>query len=221
MESSWWPKSFRDFSLDFFAGEVAAFRPSVYRNCKSDDRLSCSKALNVSVFARIAFLTSWFHQDVLFSHSSATLSCFYPQLSAADKLIADLNSSHSLSMSLDTSESCLNLGDILDANCFLTSLSSKSLPFDPVSQRQSVGFPVWPRFWKSQGTYYQKVISWQFSTSLHSNVQHIRKQIWRNYAKIYQRFLIHTRSMPYIVVNLSVLEKGIHDPKSVATTELQ
>ena len=65
------------------------------------------------------------------------------------------------------------------------------------------------------------VISWLFSTSLHSNVKHIRKQIWRNYAKIYQRFLIHTRSIPRILVNLSVVEKGIHDAETVATTELQ
>ena len=42
-----------------------------------------------------------------------------------------------------------------------------------------------------------------------------------NYAKIYQRFLIHTRSIPCILVNLSVLEKGIHDAKPIATTELQ
>ena len=95
--------------------------------------------------------------------------------------------------------------------------------------------PIW--FGKSQTTcwisclakvskvvrniYYQMVINWQFSTSLHSNVQHIRKQIWRNYAKIYQRFLIHARSIPCIFVNLSVLENGIHDAESVATTELQ
>ena len=32
------------------------------------------------------------------------------------------------------------------------------------------------------------VISWKFSSSLHSNIQHIRKQIWRNYAKIIKDF---------------------------------
>ena len=41
-------------------------------------------------------------------------------------MIADLNSSHFFSMSSDTSGSCLNLDDMLDANCFLTSLSSKA-----------------------------------------------------------------------------------------------
>ena len=86
----------------------------MYRDCKSNDDLSCSKALNASFFARIASLTSWFHQGVLFSLSSATLSRFRPQLSAVDKMIADLNSSHSFSISSDTLGSCLNLDDILD-----------------------------------------------------------------------------------------------------------
>ena len=110
----------------FFTAEVAAFRASVYRDCKSDDDLSCSQALNASFSARIASLTSWFHQGVLFSLSPATLSRFRPQLSAADEMIADLKSSHSLSMFSDTSGSCLNLDDMLDANCFLTSLFSKA-----------------------------------------------------------------------------------------------
>ena len=90
----------------------------------------------------------------------------------------------------------------------------QSLSFDHVSNRRLVGFPVWPRFRKLQETYYQIVISWQFSTSLHAIVQHIQKQIWRN-------FLIHTRSITCLLVNLSVLEKGIHDTESVATTKLQ
>ena len=112
--------------LDFFTAEVAAFRASVYWNCKSDDDLSCSQTLNASFFSRIASLTSWFHLGVLFSLSPATLSRFRPQLSAADEMIVDLNSSHYFSTSSDTSGSWLNLGDILDANCFLTSLSSKA-----------------------------------------------------------------------------------------------
>ena len=97
----------------------------------------------------------------------------------------------------------------------------QSLPFDPVRHRQPVRFPVWLKFRKLQRTYYQMVISWQFSTSLHWNVQHIKKQIWQNYAKIYCRFLIHTRSIPCILVNLSVMGKDIHDEESVATTNLQ
>ena len=84
--------------------EVAASRASVYRDCKSDGDLSGCKALNASSFARKASLISWFHQGVLFSLSPATPSRFCPQLSTADEMIADLNSSHSPSMSLDTSE---------------------------------------------------------------------------------------------------------------------
>ena len=34
------------FSLDFFTAEVPVFRASVYRDCKSDDDLSCSQASN-------------------------------------------------------------------------------------------------------------------------------------------------------------------------------
>ena len=89
--------------MDLLTAEVAAFRASEYRDCKSDDDLSCSQALNASFFARISSLTSWFHQDVLFSLSPATPSRFRPQLSAADQMIADLNSSHSFSMSTETS----------------------------------------------------------------------------------------------------------------------
>ena len=106
--------------------KVAAFRASLYRDCKSDDDLSCSKALNASFFAQIACLTSWFHQGVLFSLSPATLSRFLPQLSAANEIIADLNSSHSFSTSSDALVSCLNLDDLLDANCFLAFSSSKA-----------------------------------------------------------------------------------------------
>ena len=55
------------------------------------------KALDASFFALIASLTFWFHQGVIFSLSLATLSHFWTQLSAADEIIADLNSSHFLS----------------------------------------------------------------------------------------------------------------------------
>ena len=44
-------------------------------------------------------------------------------------------------MSSDTSENCLNLNDILDANCFLTSLFSiASHLILEVTER----FPTWP-----------------------------------------------------------------------------
>ena len=111
--------------MDFFTAEVAAFCAS-YWDCKSDNDLSSSKALNASFFTRLASLPCWFYQRVLFSLSPATLSRFHSQLSAANEMIADLNSSHSFLMSLDISGGYLNLDDILDTNCFLTSLSSKA-----------------------------------------------------------------------------------------------
>ena len=102
----------------------------MYRDCKSDRDLSCSQALNASFFARIASFISWFHQGALISQSPvltfpATLSRFLLQHSAADEVIADLNSSHSYSMSSDATGSCMNLDNRQDANCFLTSLYSK------------------------------------------------------------------------------------------------
>ena len=119
---------------------------SVYRDCKSNEDLSCSKALNASFFARIACLTSGFHLGVLLPLSPATLSRFLPQLSAADDMIADLNSSHSFSMSFNASGSCLNLDDILNANYFAYFFVFQSLPFDPRSHVQSVAFRVWRSF---------------------------------------------------------------------------
>jgi len=123
LESNRRPNSFHDFSLDFFTAKAAAIRSSEYWDCKSDDELFCNKALNASFFAQIAFLTSWFHQGVLFSLSPATLSRFCSQHSTAEAMIADLNNAHSISMSSDSSRSCLNFAVILDSNCFLTSLS--------------------------------------------------------------------------------------------------
>jgi len=38
--------------------------------------------------------------------------------------------------------------------------------------------------------------------------------------KIYHRFLLHTWSVPSILVKISELKKGIHDAEFVATTEL-
>ena len=39
----------------------------------------------------------------------------------------------------------------------------------------------------------------------------------QNNAKVYQRLLRHTRSLPCVLVDISVLEKGIHHTDSVAT----
>ena len=80
------------------------------------------KVLLSSFFHRI----SCFYQGVLYSLFSATLRRFRPQHSATDETIANLHSSHSFSISSDASGSCLNLDDILDANCFLPSLFSKA-----------------------------------------------------------------------------------------------
>ena len=121
LESNRRPNYSRDFSLEIFTAEVAALRASVYRDCKSNDDLSCSTVLNASFFARIASLTSWFYQGVLFLLSHASLSRFRQQLSAAD-----LNSNHTFSMPSDTSGRCLNLDDVLNANRLLTSLSSNA-----------------------------------------------------------------------------------------------
>ena len=114
------------FSLSFFTAKVATFCYSVYRDYKSDDNLSWSQVLSATFFARIASLTSWFHQDVLFSLSPTNECRFCQQLSADDEMIVDLSSSQSFSMSSDETGSCLNLDDILDENSFLISLSSKA-----------------------------------------------------------------------------------------------
>ena len=82
------------------------------------------------------------------------------------------------------------------------------LSFNLASHRRSLQFPVWPRFRKSQGTAYQGCQL--MIHHLHSNVQHIRKQIWRKYARTYQTILFQTRSIPCISVDLSAKGKGIH-----------
>ena len=165
------------------------------------------KALNASFFARIASLTSWSHQGVLFLLSPATLSRFRPQLfsswwnncwSEQQPFFLDV-----LGYIRKLSELRWYTGCKLFPYFFVL----QSLPFDPVSHRRPVGFPVWLRFRKPKGTCYQMEISWQFRTSLHSNVLHIRKLIRQNYAKLYERFFIHTRSIPFTLVNLSVLKK--------------
>ena len=168
------PNSFHDFSLDIFAAEVAAFRASVYRDCKSDEDLFCSKALklNAFFFAPITSFIFWFHQGVLFSLYRPPLWAVFA-LSAADEMIADLNRSHSFLMSSDTSGSCLNLDDILDANWSLTSLSSKAFHLIPVSHNRPVGFLFGQGFEsrKEHTTTYWSVdnsaprFTWTFSTS--------------------------------------------------------
>jgi len=76
LESYRRPNFSHDFSLDFFTANAAAFRASVYRDCKSDDDLFCNKALNASFLTRRASLTSWFHQGV-FSHYPPPLSAAF------------------------------------------------------------------------------------------------------------------------------------------------
>lgn len=139
--------------------------------------------------------------------------------SAADEVIADLNKDRSNSMSSDTSGCSLNFADILDANYFLTSLSSKASHWSYTSHLMTMTFSL-TKVSKLQRAYNQMVVGWQFGTALYSNVQHTRKQISRNNAKIYERFLPHTWSVPRVFVNISVLEKCIHNAKLIAGAKL-
>ena len=65
----------------------------------------------------------WLHP--IHTKLAANSSRFWPQHSAAEEMVADLNNDHSISMSSETSGSSRNFADMLDANCFLSSLSSK------------------------------------------------------------------------------------------------
>ena len=118
LESNRQPKSSQERSLDISSAGAAAFCASEYWDCKLDDDLFYNRALKASFFARIASLTSWFHQDVLFSLSATILSRFCTQFS----IIAVRNYDHFASMFSETSKSCQNFFVMLDANCFLTSL---------------------------------------------------------------------------------------------------
>ena len=109
-----------------FSAWAAAFCASEYRDSKSDDDVFCNKALYASFFVRIASLTSWFYQSVLFSLLAVVLGRFCPELSTADEIIAVRNKDHSISMCSETSKSCQNFAAILDAICFLTSLSARA-----------------------------------------------------------------------------------------------
>ena len=169
-------------------------------------------------FVWIASLTSWFHQR-LFSHDPLPLKVAWAH--NIQQLMKCYWSDQQLFLLhvLRCIRKLLKLRWYTGCKLFLYSSVFQSLSFDHISNRRLVGFPVWRRFRKLQETYryYHIVISWQFSTSLHSIVQHIQKQIWRN-------FLIHTRSITCLLANFSVLEKGIHDAESWgihATTELQ
>ena len=82
-------------------------------------------------------------------------------------MIADLNSSHSFSMSMDNIRKLSEVRWYTGCKLFPYFFVLQSLPIDSVSHRWPVGFPVWPKLWKSQGTLYQMMISWQFSTLLH------------------------------------------------------
>ena len=66
LESNRQPKSSQERSLDISSAGAAAFCASEYWDCKLDDNLFYNRALKASFFARIASLTSWFHQDVTF-----------------------------------------------------------------------------------------------------------------------------------------------------------
>ena len=114
------------FSLDTFTVKAAAFRALVYRECKTVEDLSCSQALYAAFFARTAFLTSWFHQGLLFSLFFDTPSRFRPHTSSAHEMIAVLNNSHSVLMSSLPTGSFLYLDNTLSAYSFLMLLSAKA-----------------------------------------------------------------------------------------------
>ena len=61
----------------------------------------------------------------------------------------------------------------------------------------------------------------QFGLSFRSNIQHFRKQIGRNIAKVYQRLLRLIRSVPFVLVDISVLEKSVHNAEPLAATKLR
>ena len=61
-----------------------------------------------------------------FSLTAVIASHFLSQLSTADEIIAVRNNNHSISILSDTSGSFRNFVAILDANCFLTSLSTRA-----------------------------------------------------------------------------------------------
>ena len=135
-------------------------------------------------------------------------------------MIADLSSSHSFSMSSDTSGCCLNLEYILDANCFPTSLSSKASHLIQEVTDDLLDFLLAKVSKVARNLLPDgDQLKIQLLASLERPAH--QKTNLTKLCKNYQRFLIHFRSIPSKLVNLSVLEKGILDAESVATTELQ
>ena len=121
LESNRRLNSSQERSLEIFTVRAAAIRASEYRHCKLDNDLLRNK--EASFFFRIVSLTSWFHQNVLFSLPAATLSRFRLQLSTANEITA-VWKKHFISMSSEHFGSCQNFAAKLNANCFLTSLSA-------------------------------------------------------------------------------------------------
>ena len=64
--SNYCPNAFNDFSLDCLTIMAAVLRVAEYRNRSCLDDLFDNQALNAVFFVRIASLTSWFHQAILF-----------------------------------------------------------------------------------------------------------------------------------------------------------
>ena len=104
---------------------AAALRASEHCERSSSDGLFVSQALEATFFARIASLTSWFHEGVLFSLLFVPPTRLRPQQLVADVMTAVRNIHHSVSMSSVQVGSSLNLDAMLFANAVRTSLSAK------------------------------------------------------------------------------------------------
>ena len=174
-----------------------------------------AKILIASWFARIASLIFWFHQDILLSLSLATLSRFRPQNSAADEMIADLNSSHSFLMSSDVSGSCLNLDDILVCSpkpLIGSYKPQKTCCIFCLAKVSKLARNILP---DGDQLTVQHLASLKHPAQQKTNLKKLCKSL--------SKMFIHIRSIlcTSILVNLSVLKQDIHDVQSVATTELQ
>ena len=61
------PNSFHNFLLDCLMTVATVLHGAEYCNRNCSDDLFVNQTQNIAFFALIAFLTSWFHQAILFS----------------------------------------------------------------------------------------------------------------------------------------------------------
>ena len=105
---------------------AVVLRASDYCERSSSDDLFARQALSITSFARIASLTSWFYQGVLFSLLYVFPTCLRPQQLVVDVVTAVRNEHHSVSLSSFAVKSSLNLDAMLCANAVRTSLSANN-----------------------------------------------------------------------------------------------